>query len=60
MDGSPRERKRPGTRKNQVCERIHSHQQAGELSDAIVYPMTLMTIGLYNQPKAAYLPSVLY
>lgn len=26
----------------------------------IVEPMTLMTIGLYNQPAGAYLPSVLY
>jgi len=26
----------------------------------VVYPMTLMTIGLYNEPKGAYLPSVLY
>jgi GNAT superfamily N-acetyltransferase len=26
----------------------------------VVYPMTLMTIGLYNEPAGAYLPSVLY
>jgi GNAT superfamily N-acetyltransferase len=26
----------------------------------LVYPMTLMTIGLYNEPAGAYLPSVLY
>jgi GNAT superfamily N-acetyltransferase len=26
----------------------------------IVQPMTLMTIGLYNEPNGAYLPSVLY
>jgi hypothetical protein len=26
----------------------------------IVQPMTLMTIGLYNEPAGAYLPSVLY
>jgi len=26
----------------------------------VVYPMTLMTIGLYNEPRGAYLPSVLY
>jgi GNAT superfamily N-acetyltransferase len=26
----------------------------------VVYPMTLMTIGLYNEPTGAYLPSVLY
>jgi len=26
----------------------------------VVYPMTLMTIGLYNEPVGAYLPSVLY
>jgi GNAT superfamily N-acetyltransferase len=26
----------------------------------VVYPMTLMTIGLYNEPQGAYLPSVLY
>jgi GNAT superfamily N-acetyltransferase len=26
----------------------------------VIYPMTLMTIGLYNEPKGAYLPSVLY
>lgn len=26
----------------------------------IVHPMTLMTIGLYNEPVGAYLPSVLY
>ncbi|MBV8550322.1 MAG: GNAT family N-acetyltransferase [Acidobacteriaceae bacterium] len=26
----------------------------------LVYPMTLMTIGLYNEPVGAYLPSVLY
>jgi hypothetical protein len=26
----------------------------------IFQPMTLMTIGLYNEPRGAYLPSVLY
>ena len=26
----------------------------------VVQPMTLMTIGLYNEPRGAYLPSVLY
>jgi hypothetical protein len=26
----------------------------------LVHQMTLMTIGLYNQPTGAYLPSVLY
>lgn len=26
----------------------------------VVYPMTLMTVGLYNEPRGAYLPSVLY
>ena len=26
----------------------------------VVYPMTLMTIGLYNEPAGAYLPSILY
>jgi hypothetical protein len=26
----------------------------------VVYPMTLMTMGLYNEPAGAYLPSVLY
>ena len=26
----------------------------------VVHPMTLMTIGLYNEPNGAYLPSVLY
>lgn len=26
----------------------------------VVYPMTLMTTGLYNEPAGAYLPSVLY
>ena len=26
----------------------------------LVYQMTLMTIGLYNEPTGAYLPSVLY
>ena len=26
----------------------------------VVYSMTLMTIGLYNEPSGAYLPSVLY
>ena len=26
----------------------------------VVYPMTLMTVGLYNEPVGAYLPSVLY
>lgn len=26
----------------------------------VVEPMTLMTIGLYNEPRGAYLPSVLY
>ncbi len=26
----------------------------------VVYPMTLMTMGLYNEPVGAYLPSVLY
>jgi ribosomal protein S18 acetylase RimI-like enzyme len=26
----------------------------------VVHPMTLMTIGLYNEPMGAYLPSILY
>jgi hypothetical protein len=26
----------------------------------VLYPMTLMTIGLYNEPKGAYLPSISY
>ena len=26
----------------------------------VVYPMTLMSIGLYNEPRGAYLPSVIY
>jgi hypothetical protein len=26
----------------------------------VVHPMTLMTVGLYNEPVGAYLPSVLY
>jgi predicted N-acetyltransferase YhbS len=26
----------------------------------VVYPMTLMSIGLYNEPRGAYLPSILY
>jgi len=26
----------------------------------VVEPMTLMTIGLYNEPKGAYLPSVTF
>jgi len=26
----------------------------------IVQPMTLMTIGLYNEPQGSYLPSILY
>jgi hypothetical protein len=26
----------------------------------VLHPMTLMTIGLYNEPQGAYLPSVLY
>ncbi len=26
----------------------------------VVQPMTLMTVGLYNEPVGAYLPSVLY
>ena len=26
----------------------------------LVYQMTLMTIGLYNEPTGAYMPSVLY
>lgn len=26
----------------------------------VVYPMTLMTMGLYNEPKGAYLPSILF
>jgi hypothetical protein len=26
----------------------------------IVYQMTLMTMGLYNEPNGAYLPSILY
>jgi hypothetical protein len=26
----------------------------------VVQPMTLMTMGLYNEPAGAYLPSVLY
>jgi hypothetical protein len=26
----------------------------------VVEPLTLMTIGLYNEPEGAYLPSILY
>ncbi len=26
----------------------------------LVHPMTLMTVGLYNEPAGAWLPSVLY
>ena len=26
----------------------------------VIHPMTLMTIGLYNEPVGAYLPSILY
>jgi hypothetical protein len=26
----------------------------------ITQPMTLMTVGLYNEPAGAYLPSILY
>ena len=26
----------------------------------VVEPMTLMTVGLYNEPAGAYLPSILY
>jgi len=26
----------------------------------VMYPMTLMTVGLYNKPRGAYMPSVLY
>jgi hypothetical protein len=26
----------------------------------VVEPMTLMTLGLYNEPAGAYLPSILY
>ena len=26
----------------------------------VVQPMTLMTLGLYNEPAGAYLPSILY
>jgi hypothetical protein len=26
----------------------------------VVQPMTLMTIGLYNEPQGAYLPSILF
>ena len=26
----------------------------------VVYPMTLMAMGLYNEPRGAYLPSILY
>jgi hypothetical protein len=26
----------------------------------VVQPMTLMTVGLYNEPRGAYLPSILY
>jgi hypothetical protein len=26
----------------------------------MVQPMTLMTIGLYNEPQGAYLPSILF
>ena len=26
----------------------------------VVQPMTLMSMGLYNEPAGAYLPSVLY
>ena len=26
----------------------------------IVYPMTLMSLGLYNEPRGAFMPSVLF
>jgi hypothetical protein len=26
----------------------------------VVEPMTLMTVGLYNEPAGAFLPSILY
>ena len=26
----------------------------------VIYPMTLMSMGLYNEPRGAYLPSILY
>ena len=26
----------------------------------VVQPMTLMSLGLYNEPKGAFLPSILY
>jgi hypothetical protein len=26
----------------------------------VVEPMTLMSLGLYNEPKGAFLPSILY
>ena len=31
-----------------------------EMGLRVVQPMTLMTVGLYNEPVGAYLPSVLY
>jgi hypothetical protein len=26
----------------------------------VVQPLTLMTVGLYNEPQGAYMPSILY
>jgi hypothetical protein len=35
-------------------------QHALEAGLKLVFQMTLMTVGLYNEPAGAYLPSVLY
>jgi predicted N-acetyltransferase YhbS len=49
---------------NQLCMRVHGHDRGGELADAVAKGtasvVTLMTIGLYNPPDGAWLPSVTF
>jgi GNAT superfamily N-acetyltransferase len=48
-----------------LCRRVHGHERTGELRDAIAPPLkempaTAMSVGLYNEPAGAYLPSISY
>ena len=48
----------------QIMSQNHGRGRAGDEFDEaglkLVFQMTLMTIGLYNEPTGAYMPSVLY
>jgi len=51
---------RPGTGDDaEACGRV-CYEAFHTLAEKVVQVMTLMTLGLYNEPAGAYLPSVLY